>query len=64
MMTDERPATMSITEAAALIGISYMSLSRAIKRGDIPAIRIGQRTQIPRHIVDRLIADGNTKAAS
>jgi len=60
----DQPATMSITEAAQLLGVSYMSLSRAIQRGDIPAIRIGHRTQIPRHIIDRLLTDGNTKAAS
>lgn len=61
---DEPRATLTVNETAELLGISYSSLVRAINRGDIPAIRIGHRTQIPRHFIEQLLAEGNTKAAS
>lgn len=64
MMTEPASATMSVPEAAARLGISRSTLYRAIDRGEITAIRIGRCTQIPRHIVDRLIADGNNQVAS
>lgn len=52
--------TISVAQAAQRLGVSYSSLVRAISRGEIPAIRIGHRTQIPTHVIDRLLADGNT----
>lgn len=64
MMTDDRPATYSVPAAAALLGMSKATIYRAIGRGDLPAIRFGRAVQIPAHVVDRLLADGNTQAAS
>lgn len=64
MMIDDRPATYSVPAAAALLGISKFTLYRAINRGDIIAIKIGRCTQVPAHVVDRLLADGNNQAAS
>jgi excisionase family DNA binding protein len=64
MMTDDRPATYPVSVAAALLGMSKATIYRAIDRGDIPAIRFGRAVQIPAHVVDRLLADGNTQAAS
>ena len=64
MMVDERPATYSVPVAAALLGMSKATLYRAINRGDIISIRFGRAVQIPSHVVDRLLSDGNFKAAS
>lgn len=64
MMTEPVSATMSVPAAAALLGISRSTLYRAIDRGEITAIRIGRCTQIPRHVVERLIAEGNTQGAA
>lgn len=64
MMVDERPATYSVPTAAALLGMSKATLYRAVNRGDIIAIRFGRAVQIPRHVIDRLLADGNQQAAS
>lgn len=57
-------ATVSIAEAAAVLGVSYNTIARAIDNGDIVAIRLGRRRQIPRHVIDRLLAEGNTNAAA
>lgn len=63
-MVDQQSATMSVPDAAAILGISRSTLYRAIDRGEVTAIRIGRCTQIPRHVVDRLIAEGNTRGAA
>jgi excisionase family DNA binding protein len=44
--------------------MSKATLYRAIDRGDLPAIRFGRAVQIPAHVVDRLIAEGNTQGAA
>lgn len=51
--------TYTATEAASLLGMSKATLYRAINRGDIIAIRFGRAVQIPRHVVDRLLEQGN-----
>lgn len=61
MMTEPAPATMGVPEAAALLGVSRSTLYRAIDRGDVVAIRIGRCTQVPRHVVERLLNEGNTQ---
>ncbi len=40
--------TMSVEEAALCLGISRNSAYEAVRRGEIPAIRIGHRIRIPR----------------
>lgn len=54
------PATVSVAQAAALLGLSKDTVYRAINRGDLAAIKFGRAVQIPRHVIDRLIAHGNT----
>lgn len=41
------PATMTIPEAARLLGISRSAAYRAVARGEIPTIRIGRRLLVP-----------------
>jgi len=43
LASDARPLTMTVEEAAALIGISRSSAYDAVHRGDIPSRRIGHR---------------------
>ena len=42
-----QPATMTITQAAELLGISRSAGYRAVTRGEIPTIRIGRRLLVP-----------------
>ncbi|MDP8927739.1 MAG: helix-turn-helix domain-containing protein [Actinomycetota bacterium] len=47
-MTDcQRPATMTVEQAGALLGISRRSAYRAAAAGDIPTIRLGRRILVP-----------------
>ena len=43
----ELPATLTIPEAAQLLGVSRSAGYRAATRGEIPTIRIGRRLLVP-----------------
>jgi excisionase family DNA binding protein len=43
------PLTVSVEEAAAMLGIGRGSAYEAVRRGQIPAVRIGRRIRIPSH---------------
>jgi excisionase family DNA binding protein len=49
------PATMTIPEAAELLGISRSAAYRAVARGEIPTIRIGRRLLVPTAKVYQLL---------
>lgn len=40
--------TVSVPEAAAILGIGRNTVYVAVRRGEIPALRIGKRIVIPR----------------
>jgi excisionase family DNA binding protein len=48
--------TISVPEAARLLGIARMTAYAAVRDGTLPALRIGRRLVIPRVALDRLLA--------
>lgn len=46
-------ATVSVEEAAALLGISLGSARKAVRNGEVPALRLGSRWLVP---VPKLLA--------
>ncbi|WP_217369075.1 helix-turn-helix domain-containing protein [Nonomuraea antri] len=49
-MTDKRLSqrpTMTVAEAAALLGLHRDAAYEAVRRGDLPSIRIGRKILIP-----------------
>lgn len=50
----EQP-TITVKEAAALLGISERSAYEAAHRGEIPVIRLGRRMTVPTVLVLRMI---------
>lgn len=48
--------TISVTDAAALLGVSRSSAYEAVRKGELPSIRIGRRVVVPRPALDRLLA--------
>ena len=44
---DDWPATMTVTEAARIIGISRSAGYRAAHKGELPTIRVGGRLLVP-----------------
>ena len=58
----ERPArTMTVTEAAGVLGISRSSAYECVRRGELRAVRFGRRLVVPRSAVDELL-DGSVVA--
>ena len=59
MSTGTTPLTYSIAEAAARLGVNHQTLRAAVRRGEVPAIRIGpRRTLIPAAWLDQVLAAG------
>lgn len=55
----EQP-TITVKEAAALLGISERSAYEAAHRGEIPVLRLGRRMTVPTVLVLRMIGlDGS-----
>ena len=48
--------TMTVNEAALVLGLSRNSCYQAVETGSIPSIRIGKRILIPRYALERLLA--------
>jgi excisionase family DNA binding protein len=57
MMTDhsEEKLTLSVDEAARLLGISPGLAYGLVHRGELAAIRLGRRILVPRHAVEALV---------
>ena len=53
-------ATISVTEAATILGIGRNQAYEAARRGDIPTIKIGKRILVPRAALDRLLEGATT----
>jgi excisionase family DNA binding protein len=51
--------TLTVEEVAATLGISRAFAYEAVRRGEIPSIRIGRRVLVPRAALERLI-DGDS----
>jgi excisionase family DNA binding protein len=55
MTTDSECMTVTVDEAARLLGISRNSAFRAVRCGQLPSIRIGRRILVPRDRLAELI---------
>jgi excisionase family DNA binding protein len=47
--------TLTVEEAAQLLGISRSSAYEAVHRGELPTIRIGRRYVVPRAAIARML---------
>ena len=53
--SSDEPIVLTITEAAARLGIHRQTLRAAIERGDLRAVRVGRRWLIPVAAIDELL---------
>lgn len=53
---DARPLAYSVQEAARLLQVGENTLREAIRRGQVPHLRIGRRVVIPKAALDRWLA--------
>jgi excisionase family DNA binding protein len=57
------PAFYSVAQAARILGMSEMTLYRAINAGEFPAVRIRSRLIVPRRAIEAMVEaalDGGT----
>lgn len=54
--------TLTVEEAARILGIGRNSAYEAVRRGEIPAIRLGHRLLVPRAALERLLVEGEPPA--
>jgi excisionase family DNA binding protein len=47
--------TVSVTEAARLLGIGRTLAYDLVTRGELPVVRLGRRVLVPRHAIDTLL---------
>jgi excisionase family DNA binding protein len=57
MMKDADRLTLSVDEAGKMLGLSRGLMYQAIRKGEIPSIRIGRRILIPRAALHRMLKD-------
>lgn len=55
-MSIDSKITVSVTEAAALLGVSRPTVYKLIHRGDFPVVRVGSRTLIHRRKLEEWAA--------
>ena len=59
---DEKRLTLTVEEAAKLLGIGRQLAYDRVKTGEIPAIRIGRRLLVPRRALEKLLEEGQAFA--
>ena len=52
----QNKATLSVDAAAKLLGVARGTAYEAIRRGEIPAIRLGKRLLVPVAALERMLA--------
>jgi len=59
--TTQERLTLTVEEAAQVLGISRAFAYESVRRGDIPHIKIGRRLLIPKVALDRLLASATAE---
>ena len=52
-------ATLSVPEAAKVLGVGRIAMYRAVREGRVPALRVGRKPKlrVPRAVLERLLTD-------
>jgi excisionase family DNA binding protein len=53
--------TWTVSEVAILLGISRNTAYEAVRRGELPAIRVGRRLVIPRNALDKILEQSSDR---
>jgi excisionase family DNA binding protein len=52
--------TLSVSEAARILGISRAHAYDCVRTGDLPSIALGRRVVVPRQALEELLARGSS----
>lgn len=58
---DSERLTVTVEEAAELLGIGRNSAYAAVDRGELPSVRIGRRLLIPRAALERMLREADER---
>ena len=64
-MHNDKRLVLTVSEAAAALGISRTHAYEFVARGELPSLRLGRRIVVPRRSLERLVdgdADGSHAA--
>jgi len=56
--------TMTVEEAAQMLGISRSSAYECVRRGELRALRLGRRLVVPRDALEELLASSQVAAST
>ena len=59
---DSRKLALSVPEVAELLGISRGLAYELVARRELPALRLGRRLVVPRHLIEALLNEGERRA--
>jgi excisionase family DNA binding protein len=62
--TPPKAKMVKVRDAAGLLGITELAVRAAIRRRDIPAVRVGRQLLIPRAALEALLSPEGTTARS
>ena len=62
MVDTQARLTLTVQEAATLLGIGRNSAYEAIKTGTLPSVQIGRRILVPRAALERMLMAPNETA--
>jgi excisionase family DNA binding protein len=62
----ERPLTLTVEEAGRMLGVSRGVAYEAVRRGQVPSIRVGRRILVPRLRLEQMLGleNGERPAAT
>lgn len=63
-MADDGALTVSVKEAARLLGVCRAVVDAAIHAGEIPCVKLGRSHRIPKAAIYRLVETGNATTKS
>jgi len=52
---EQERITLTVEEAAALLGISRAHAYELVRRGELPRLRLGRRVVVPRKALEQLV---------
>ena len=56
MATNDEKLVYTVEEAGALLGLGRSGAYDAVRRGDLPTIRIGRRILVPKEALERMLS--------
>ncbi|MBI5738846.1 MAG: helix-turn-helix domain-containing protein [Mycolicibacterium neoaurum] len=59
----QQPLTITVERAGRLLGISRGLAYDLVRRGEIPAVRLGRRLVVPAHAIDEILRDRSAQSA-